>query len=104
MTLFQCHVVLPLVCHEEMHVVTTYAIIAHTWQEARARAAEAEPTAEFVSVPCAVGEVLATRTTTISARELEDLRSACAWNETDATNEFGTSARMVKLGIVSRKG
>jgi hypothetical protein len=104
MKLFQCHVVLPLVCHEQMHVVTTYAVIAHTWQEARERAVEAEPTAEFVSVPCAVDGVLATGTTTISERELEDLRSACAWNETDAINEFGTSAHMVKLGIVRRKG
>ncbi|MEO8739323.1 MAG: hypothetical protein ABI537_06425 [Casimicrobiaceae bacterium] len=97
MKLFQCHAVLPLVGHEEVHVVTHYAVIAHTWQEARARVVEAEPAAEFVSVPCAVSDVHATGTTSISARELEDLRSACAWNETEAINEFGTSSRMVKI-------
>ena len=44
-----------------------------TWRDADWRLlveSEMKPTAEFVSVPCAVGDVVATGTTTISAREL----------------------------------
>jgi len=103
MKLFKCHAVLPLVGHELTHSVTTYVVVAHTWQEARARVLQTVPGVEFVTVPCAMTEVLATGTASISERELEDLRSACAWNESTARSELETAGRVVKLSSVSRK-
>ena len=103
MKLFKCHAVMSLVGHEEMHAVTTYAVVAHTWQEARARVLQTVPGVEFVTVPCAMSDLLATGTASISERELEDLRSACAWNESATQNELETSGRVVKLTSVSRK-
>ncbi len=103
MKLFKCHAVMPLVGHEEVHAVTTYVVVAHTWQEARARVLQTVPGVEFVTVPCPVSEVLAAGNATISERELEDLRSACAWNESAAHGEPETSGRVVKLTSVSRK-
>jgi len=103
MKLFKCHAVMPLIGHEEMHAVTTYVVLAHTWQEARARVLQTVPGVEFVTVPCAMSDLLATGTASISERELEDLRSACAWNESATQNELETSGRVVKLTSVSRK-
>ena len=103
MKLFKCHAVMPLVGHEEMHAVTTYVVVAHTWQEARARVLQVVPGVEFVTVPSVMSDVLATGTAAISERELEDLRSACAWNESAAHSELETLGRVVKLSSVSRK-
>ena len=103
MKLFKCHAVLPLVGHEEMHAVTTYVVVAHTWQEARARVLQLVPGVEFVTVPSLMSDVLATGAATISERELEDLRSACQWNESGTHSEFEATARVVKLSSVSRK-
>jgi len=103
MKLFKCHAVMPLVGHEEMHTVITYVVVAHTWQEARARVLQTVPGVEFVTVPSAMTDVVATGNASISERELEDLRSACAWNETNAHSELETSGRVVKLSSVSRK-
>ena len=60
------------------------------------------PTAEFVSVPCAMSDALATGIMSISERELEDLRSACAWNESGAGAELQPAERIVKLSSVRR--
>ena len=81
MKLFKAHAVMPRIGHEPTHVVRTYVVIAQTWQEARARIWTAEPGVEFVTVPGEVADVLMTDIASVSERELEDLRSACAWRE-----------------------
>jgi hypothetical protein len=81
MKLFKCHVVLPLVAHERTHVVRTYVTNARSWQEARTRVSQNETAAEFVTVPCVMPDVLMINVSSMSERELADLRSACDWNE-----------------------
>jgi hypothetical protein len=79
--LFKGHAVLPRRGHEHTYVVRTYVVIARTWQHARVLIQDAEPRAEFVTVPGEVPDVLMTGVASVNERELEDLRSACAWNE-----------------------
>ena len=81
MKLFKCHVVLPLVAHERTHVVRTYVTAAQNWQEARTRVGEHEAAADFVTVPCEMPDALMINVSSMSQRELADLRSACDWNE-----------------------
>ena len=102
MKLFQCHAVMPRLGHETGHVVRTYLTIGQTWQEARARVAVAEPRVEFVTVPCAMSEVMVTGTSSINAREFDDLRSACAWNERNMANEPEASARVIQFNSAGR--
>src|SRR5262249_58238354 len=79
--LFKCHAVLPLIAHERTHVVRTYVTSAETWQEARLRVRAHETTAEFVTVPSEMPDVLMINVSSMSQRELADLRSASHWSE-----------------------
>lgn len=81
MKLFKGHAVMSRIGHEAAHVVRTYLVIAETWQEARARILEAAPCAEFVTVPREMPDVLLTDVSSVTGRELQDLRSACVWSE-----------------------
>ena len=81
MKLFKCHAVLPLVGHARTHAVRTYVTIADTWEEARARIAEEEPSAVFVTTPDETPAPLLAGTGSMDKRELADLRSACDWYE-----------------------
>jgi len=81
MKLFKCHAVLPLIQHERTHVVRTYVTIAQTWQEARVRVRDQEASAEFITVPAEMPGVLMINVSSMSQRELADLRSACGWRE-----------------------
>ena len=81
MRLFKCHAVLPLVAHERTHAVRSYVAVAPTWQDARARVRAHERAAEFITVPCEMPDVLMINVSSMSQRELADLRSACDWNE-----------------------
>ena len=88
MKLYKGHAVLPRVGHEATHVVKTYVVIAPTWHEARARILETEPRVEFVTVPREISDVLMTSEASVTGRELEDLRSACAWNESTSSEAY----------------
>jgi hypothetical protein len=99
MRLFKCHVVLPLVAHERTHVVRTYVTNAPSWQEARTRVRQHETAAEFVTVPCAMPDVLMINVSSMSQRELADLRSACDWNE-DRLGNAGAPTNIRKRGPV----
>jgi hypothetical protein len=66
---------------ERPHGVRTYVALAGTWQEARARVRAEEPGAEFITVPSAIADTLATNVWSISGAELAALRVACDWNE-----------------------
>jgi hypothetical protein len=88
MKLFNGHAVLPRARHEANHVVKTYVVIAQTWQEARARILATEPCLEFVTVPREVSDVLMTGVASVTGRELEELRSACAWNESTRNDAY----------------
>jgi hypothetical protein len=81
MKLFKGHAVLPLVGLAHAHGVRTYVAIAATWEEARSRIREAEPGAVFVTTPVETPAPLLCATTSMSERELADVRSACAWHE-----------------------
>jgi hypothetical protein len=81
MKLFKCHAVLPLVAHDKTHAVRTYVIVAATWQEARLSIRGQEAGAEFITVPCEMPDALMIDVSSMSQRELADLRSACNWNE-----------------------
>ena len=81
MKLFKGHAVLPLVGQALAHGVRTYVAIAATWEEARSRIGEAEPGAVFVTTPVETPAPLLCGTTSMSERELADVRSACAWHE-----------------------
>ena len=97
MKLFKCHVVMPLGALERTHVVRTYVTNAHTWKEARSRVGAHEATAEFVTVPCEMPDVLMINVSSMSQRELADLRSACDWNE-DRLADRSPSANVRKGG------
>ena len=84
MKLFKCHAVLPLVGHAHAHVVRTYVAIAATWDEARERVREEEPSAVFVTTPVETPAPLLTGTASMDERELADLRSADEWYEKQA--------------------
>jgi len=81
MKLFKSHAVLPLVGHEKAHAVRSYVTVAATWQEARLRVRGQEAGAEFITVPCEMPDALLINVSSMSQRELADLRSACEWNE-----------------------
>jgi len=97
MKLFKCHVVLPLIAHERTHVVRTYVTTAQTWQEARTRVSEHEAAAEFVTVPCEMPDALMINVSSMSQRELADLRTACDWNE-GRLDDAGVPASVRKRG------
>ncbi|TMH30644.1 MAG: hypothetical protein E6H66_17895 [Betaproteobacteria bacterium] len=86
MKLFKCHAVLPLLAYERAHAVRAYVTIAATWQEARSRVREQEGNAEFVTVPCEMPDVWMLNVSSMSQRELADLRSACEWKENRTDN------------------
>ena len=86
MKLFKCHVVLPLIAHERTHVVRTYVTSAESWQEARLQVRAHETTADFVTVPSEMPDVLMINVSSMSQRELSDLRSASDWNEDRLAN------------------
>ena len=86
MKLFKCHAVLPLIAHERTHVVRTYVTGAETWQDARLRVRAHETTAEFVTIPSEMPDVLMINVSSMSQRELADHRSACDWNEDRQSN------------------
>lgn len=98
MKLFKCHAVMPLVAHERTHRVRTYLVIAHTWQEARARIWNQQQNAEFVTVPCEMPGMLMTEVSSMSESELADLRSACDWNESQLRNNHEAHGRVGKPG------
>lgn len=81
MKLFKCHAVLPPVAHDKTHAVRTYVIVAATWQEARLSVRGREAGAEFITVPCQMPDALMINVSSMSQRELADLRSASDWNE-----------------------
>jgi len=89
MKLFKCHAVLPLAACEKAHVVRTYVTMASTWQEARLRVRGQEARAQFVTVPCEMPDALMINASSVSQRELADLRSACDWNEERLCNGDG---------------
>jgi hypothetical protein len=97
MKLFKCHAVLPLIAHERTHVVRTYVTGAETWQEARLQVRAYETTAEFITVPSEMPDVLMINVSSMSPRELADLRSACDWNE-DRLGNGGASMSGRKAG------
>ncbi|HXX84131.1 MAG TPA: hypothetical protein VEN29_09125 [Casimicrobiaceae bacterium] len=92
MKLFKCHAVLPLIAHERTHVVRTYVTSAETWQEARLRVRAQETTAEFITIPSEMPDVLMIDVSSMSQRELADLRSACGWNEDRLINGSAPAA------------
>lgn len=103
MKLFKGHAVLPPVGHEHTHVVRTYVVVAQTWQHARVRIQDAEPCAEFVTVPHEIPDVLMIGVATVNERELEDLRSACAWNENASAQGWQAhSANLVEINRSKR--
>ncbi len=102
MKLFKGHAVLPRIGHEHTYVVRTYVVIAQTWQHARVRIREAEPRAEFVTVPGEIPDVLMTGVATLNGRELEDLRSACVWNENASGGVQPPQAPAGKLVEINR--
>ena len=81
MKLFRGHAVLPLVGWAPTHVVRTYLAIAATREEARERILAAEPGAVFVTTPEETPAPHLSGTTSLSERELSDLRSADEWHE-----------------------
>jgi len=93
MKLFKCHAVLPLVAHDKTHAVRTYVIVAATWQEARLSVRGQEAGAEFITVPCEMPDALMINVSSMSQRELADLRSACNWNEDRLCNGGGIADR-----------
>ena len=80
MKLFKCHAVMPLLARKHAHVVRTYTVAADSWEEARAHVQDEEPGAEFVTIPVETATVLA-EFTSMSVREVADLRAACNWRE-----------------------
>jgi len=93
MKLFKCHAVRPLVAHDKTHAVRTYVIVAATWQEARLSVRGQEAGAEFITVPCEMPNALMINVSSMSQRELADLRSACNWNEDRLCNSGGIADR-----------
>jgi len=85
---------MPLLARARAHVVRTYTVAAESWEEARVRVQNEEPGAEFVTIPVETATVL-TEVTSMSAREIADLRSACNWREehppkpVDVAPQFG---------------
>jgi hypothetical protein len=85
--IFKCHAVMPPCGDAGAHAVRTYYVAAASADTARARVREEARHAEFVTAPVAMTEALSelrsdlllTKTATISARELSDLRSAHRW-------------------------
>lgn len=88
MKLFKGHAVMPRVGDESGHVVRTYLVVADTWQGGQRAIARREPGAEFVTVPGEMPEPLMIDVRTINARERDDLRAACAWNEERLRNRL----------------
>ena len=80
MKLFKCHAVMPLLAHEHAHIVRTYTVAADSWEEARAHVQDEEPGAEFVTIPVETATTLV-EFTSMSVREVADLRAACKWRE-----------------------
>ena len=81
MKLFKCHAVMPLVDHDRQHVVKAYVVVAESWEAARVRVRNEEPEAEFVTMPVEKPVVLLAEFTSMSEREVADLRAACNWRE-----------------------
>lgn len=82
MNLFQCHAVMPRTGDTRSHLIRTYVVIAATPQEARAQIQAHEPQADFVTIPVEAPHPLVVDVRLMSEREVADLHSACAWNET----------------------
>jgi hypothetical protein len=82
MKLFQCHAVMPRTGDTRSHLIRTYVVIASTSEEARARIEGQEPQADFVTIPVEASHPLVVDVRLMSEREVADLHSACAWNET----------------------
>jgi hypothetical protein len=84
---FQCHAVMPLCRDDVEHALRTYIVAAANVDAARARVLEDVKNAEFVTMPVAMTEassdlrpaLLLAETTTISTREVADLRAAHRW-------------------------
>ena len=102
MKLFKAHAVMSRTAHEPTRVVKTYVAIAQTWQEARAHIWAVEPRVEFVTVPCEMAGVLMTDVASVTEREFEDLRSACAWRENTRSKGRASEERVGKLGDSDR--
>ncbi len=81
MKLYKGHAVMPRVGHEAVHVVRSYLLTAADWRVAQLRIAEREPGAAWVTVPAEMADPMLVDVRSIGARECEDLRAACAWNE-----------------------
>jgi len=81
MKLFKGHAVMPRVGYEGVHMVRSYLLTAADWREAQLRIAEREPNAALVTVPGEMPDPLMIEVRSIDQRECEDLRAACAWNE-----------------------
>ena len=87
MRLYKCHAVLPATGRDRAHPVRTYVTVARTWREARARVRGAEPTADFVSLPCEAPDPVMMQGGSMNAQELAALRLACDWNEAQQPKE-----------------
>jgi len=92
MKLFKCHAVIAR-ADKRGYIIRTYMVIAHTWQEARARLWNIEERAEFITIPAETPDALMLDARLMTKREFADLRSACEWNERRLLTEDGTMGR-----------
>ncbi len=99
MKLFKCHAVMPLLAHEHTRVVRTYVVAADSWEWARDRVRDKEPSAEFVTVPVETSAVLLAEVTSLSEQEFADLRSACKWREKQAPSIADSVPHVGRLNV-----
>ena len=89
MKLFKGHAVMSRESGVRSHLVRTYVVMAGTWQEARARIRDRDPSAEFVTIPVEIAGALMVDLKLMSEREVADLRSACEWTEHQFQDRLG---------------